>query len=144
LEAGRCISYLTIENKLEIPLELRPLTGDWVFGCDICQIVCPWNQRFASPKGDPVFEARPGLPNPELASDLALMPQEFNRKFRDSPLQRAKRRGYLRNIAIAGGNSRETGLLPALQAAQEDAEPLVSEAARWAMSRLGDDGFIPV
>ena len=136
LEAGRCISYLTIENKAEIPADLRPLTGNWVFGCDICQMVCPWNLRFASSAGDPAFEPRPGLLQQALEAELALTPQEFNRKFKDSPLQRAKRRGYLRNLAVAAGNNGSASLLPALELAQNDPEPLVSEAAHWAINRI--------
>lgn len=136
IDARRCISYLTIENKGEIPIELRVLTSDWVFGCDLCQMVCPWNLRFAPPTGDPAFAPRPELPNPILANDLALTPQQFNLKFKNSPLKRAKRRGYLRNLAVAAGNSGKTALLPALDDAQKDAEPLVREHAHWALETL--------
>ena len=136
LDARRCISYLTIENKAEIPAELRPLTGSWAFGCDICQMVCPWNVRFAPESGDPAFAPRPEAPNPSLAEELKLTPREFNKKFKDSPLKRAKRRGYLRNIAVAAGNSGKTELLPALEQAQKDDEPLVREHAQWAAMRI--------
>jgi epoxyqueuosine reductase len=136
LEAGRCISYQTIENKSGIPLELRILHSDWVFGCDICQLVCPWNIRFAKASGDPLFAPRHGVPDPSLAEELALTPQDFNQKFKDSPVKRAKRRGYLRNVAIAAGNSRQAELLPALEKAQHDDEPLVCESARWAASQI--------
>ncbi len=139
LEAGRCISYLTIENKVEIPPELRPLMGEWIFGCDICQMTCPWNQRFASSQGDPAFDPRSGMPAPALAEELALSPQKFNQKFKNSPLQRAKRRGYLRNIATACGNSGKIELLTALEAAQNDPEPLVREAIRWAVGHIKGD-----
>ena len=137
LEAGRCISYQTIENKTDIPVDLRPLTNDWIFGCDICQMVCPWNIRFAHAGGDPLFALRPDVPTPRLAEELALTPQEFNRKFKDSPLKRAKRRGYLRNVAIAAGNSRKAELLPALEKALDDDELLVRESARWAVGQIG-------
>ena len=98
MDARRCISYLTIENKNEIPPELRPLLQNWVFGCDICQMACPWNNRFAPLAGYPAFAPRPGIPNPVLAEDMALSAGEFNQKFKDSPVKRAKHRGYLRNI----------------------------------------------
>jgi epoxyqueuosine reductase len=136
LDARRCISYLTIENKTEIPLELRPQAGNWVFGCDICQMVCPWNIRFAHQHGDPAFAPRVGLPLPVLAQELTLTPEGFNRKFKDSPLKRAKRRGYLRNIAVAAGNARDVDSLPALERAQSDAEPLVRQHAEWALEQI--------
>jgi epoxyqueuosine reductase len=136
LDARRCISYLTIENKAEIPVDLRPLTGSWVFGCDICQMVCPWNLRFAAQTGDPAFAPRPGLPSPVLIDDLTLTPEAFNQKFKDSPLKRAKRRGYLRNLAVAAGNHGSPDLRPALEEAQQDAEPLVREHARWALAQI--------
>ncbi len=136
LDAGRCISYLTIENKASIPQESGLLMGDWVFGCDICQMVCPWNIRFAHASGDQAFAARPGLPRPVLADELALTAQDFNLKFKDSPLKRAKRRGYLRNIATAAGNSKNTELLPALEKAQKDEEPLIRESAQWALDQM--------
>jgi len=136
IDARRCISYLTIENKGETPDELRPLTADWVFGCDICQMVCPWNIRFAPESGDPAFEPRPGLPNPLLAEELALSPQEFNKKFKNSPLKRAKRRGYLRNVAVAAGNSGKVELLSALEQAEKDDEALVREHAQWALKQI--------
>jgi epoxyqueuosine reductase len=135
LDARRCISYLTIENKGEIPAELRPLLGEWVFGCDACQTACPWN-RFALAPADPAFVARPGAPRPSLASELRLSPQEFNRKFGSSPVLRAKRRGYLRNAAVALGNLGTPDDLPALEAACHDDEPLVQEHAAWAMEKI--------
>jgi len=136
IDARRCISYLTIENKAKIPTELRVLTDDWVFGCDICQMVCPWNVRFAPETGDLAFAPRPEVPSPVLSTDLALSPQEFNQKFKNSPLKRAKRRGYLRNLAVAAGNSQKTELLPALEIAQGDLEPLIQEHALWAIETI--------
>lgn len=138
LDAGRCLSYLTIENKGEIPAALRPQVGDWLFGCDICQQVCPWN-RFALENGAPAFAPRPGVPPQDPAAELALTPQAFNRKFKDSPVKRAKRRGYLRNIAVALGNQANPNDLPALSAALNDPEPLVRQHAAWAVGQIGTE-----
>ncbi len=129
IDARRCVSYLTIENKGAIPLDLRPQTGDWVFGCDVCQQVCPWN-RFAAP-GDPSLEPR----GAELTSgDLLLVPVEFNRRFKESPLKRAKRRGLLRNLAVAVRNRGDKKNIPILEKATQDEEPLVKEHAEWALA----------
>lgn len=136
LDARRCISYLTIENKTDIPPELRPLLEDWVFGCDICQMVCPWNQR-GLPDPHPAFLPRPGIPRPDLAAAMTLTPQEFNRKFAESPIQRARRRGYLRNAAVSLGNSRDPAGIPALERAVQEEDPLVREHASWALERIG-------
>ncbi|MBN2548859.1 MAG: tRNA epoxyqueuosine(34) reductase QueG [Anaerolineales bacterium] len=139
LEARRCLSYLTIEHKGPIPRELRPLLGSWTFGCDICQQVCPWNQRFASAQGDPSFSPRPGLLHPNLIEELALSPQDFNQKFKDNPVRRAKRRGYLRNVAVNLGNLRQPAAIPALaKALQQDPEALVRGHAAWALGCFDD------
>jgi epoxyqueuosine reductase len=138
LDASRCISYLTIELKGAIPPDLRQPTGAWVFGCDVCQQVCPWNQRFAAPEGDPAFASHPGVPAPDLAKELALTPHDFNRKFKDSPVQRAKRRGYLRNVAVALGNNRSPSAVPDLvNALLGESEPLVRQHAAWALGQIG-------
>lgn len=137
IDATRCISYLTIENKGSIPRELRPLIGDWVFGCDICQMVCPWNRRFANQESDPAFAPRPGIPRPSLRADLHLTPQAFNRKFKNSPVRRAKRRGYLRNIAVALGNLRAVEAIPDLAAVmQSEPEALVRAHTAWALGQM--------
>ncbi len=140
LDARRCISYLTIELKGPIPPDLRPQVGEWVFGCDVCQQVCPWNQRFSAPYAplDPAFQPRPTVPRPNLTEDLQLTPETFNRKFKGSPLKRAKRRGYLRNLAVALGNRGDPADVPALTQALYDAEPLVRAHAAWALRRIGD------
>lgn len=132
LEARRCISCLTIELKGDIPEDLRPLMHDWIFGCDICQMVCPWN-RFA-PQGDPVFADEE--PHHLLTEDLLLTPEEFNRRFERSPVKRAKRRGYLRNVAVALGNVGDERSLPALEQASKDHEPMVRRHAEWAMQQI--------
>jgi epoxyqueuosine reductase len=137
LDASRCISYLTIELKGPIRGELRPKTGDWVFGCDVCQQVCPWNQRFAKPEGDPAFAPWPSVPRPNLISEITLTAQEFNLKFKGSPVKRAKRRGYLRNVAVALGNTGDAQAVPALVKALRDGEPFVRGHAAWALGQIG-------
>lgn len=137
IESARCISYLTIENKGPIPTELRPGIGEWIFGCDICQMVCPWNLRFAAGEGHPALAAHPENAQPVLRQELCLSPQEFNRKFRRSPVLRAKRRGYLRNVAVALGNARDTASAPDLiETLENEAEPLVRAHAAWALGQL--------
>jgi len=137
IDAQRCISYLTIELKGEIPAELRSSIGNWVFGCDLCQQVCPWNQRFASQSGDPAFEPRPDVPNPDLIEELSLSPEAFNRKFKGSPIKRSKRRGYLRNVTVALGNSGDPAAIPALSnSVKNDPEPLIRSHAAWALEQI--------
>lgn len=132
IDARRCISYLTIELKEDIPIELRDKMGNWIFGCDICQDVCPWN-RFAD-KGDSAFQEN--RPAHSLTEELALAPEEFNQRFRGSPIKRAKRRGYLRNVAVALGNSGDRIALPVLQNVLNDEEPLIREHAQWAIKKI--------
>ncbi len=141
LDATRCISYLTIELKDDIPLELREKLGDWVFGCDICQMVCPWN-RFA-PEGDSAFDVDPStsLRTPPSPEDLALTPQAFNGRFKRTPVQRAKRCGYLRNLAVTLGNTGDLHILPVLQNALHDEEPMVREHAQWAIEQIQKRGL---
>jgi len=135
IDTRRCISYLTIELKGDIPAELRPMLGDWVFGCDICQMVCPWN-RFASQEMDDSFSPRPSVPRPNLIRELSISPEAFNRKFKNSPVKRAKRRGYLRNVAVALGNSQDSVAIQALESALEDSEPMVREHTSWAIKNI--------
>ncbi|MEA2008774.1 MAG: tRNA epoxyqueuosine(34) reductase QueG, partial [Chloroflexota bacterium] len=140
LDANRCISYLTIELKEAIPRDLRPLLGDWIFGCDICQQVCPWNGRSAPGAEIPAeFAFRAEVAVPVLGTELALSPQEFNSKFRRSPVKRTKRRGYLRNVAVALGNAGEEQAVPALATALGDEEPLVRGHAAWALGQIGGE-----
>jgi len=136
LDSRRCISYLTIELKGSIPLELRPLMDSWVFGCDICQQVCPWN-RFATSEVDKAFDQYPVQPACNLLDELRLPRDEFTRKYRHSPVMRAKRTGYLRNVAVALGNSHNTEATSALtQALMEDHEPLVRAHTAWALGQI--------
>jgi epoxyqueuosine reductase len=135
LDAGRCISYLTIELKDGIPQDLRPLLGKWIFGCDVCQSVCPWN-RFAPIEGDPAFADRSGFSNPPLTSELQVTAGEFNRRFKHSPIRRAKRRGYIRNVAVAIGNTGAARDRQALEKALDDPDPLVQEHVQWALGQI--------
>jgi epoxyqueuosine reductase len=142
LDSRRCISYLTIELKGAIPTDLRPLTGQWIFGCDICQQACPWNRRFAlvDQDLDLDFLPRQGVLAPDLAGELSLSKEAFNTKFRGSPVKRAKRRGYLRNVAIALGNAGRPGTLPALaQTLASEPEVQVRGHAAWALGQIGGE-----
>jgi epoxyqueuosine reductase len=137
LDARRCISYLTIELKGAIPAEIRSLMDGWVFGCDVCQQVCPWN-RFADSEVDSAFDTPLNRPDPDLLDELALSAVEFNLKYRRSPLRRAKRRGYLRNISVALGNLRDPkAVAPLAQALMFEREPLVRAHAAWALGQIG-------
>ncbi len=137
LNASRCISYLTIELRDAIPNELRPGIGEWLFGCDVCQDVCPWNSR--SPQSrEQAFEPK-GDSNPvDLIALFDLDDAAFRERFRKTPLWRAKRRGVLRNAAIVLGNQRAEAALPALARGLNDIEPLVRGACAWALGRLGN------
>lgn len=139
IDASRCISYLTIELKENIPIELREKVGNWVFGCDVCQMVCPWN-RFAE-EGDPSFGDQ--APLHSLIDELTISTQEFNRHFKRSPIQRAKRRGYVRNVAVALGNTGNMLALPVLQNGLNDEEPLVREHVQWAIQKIESRGDPP-
>ncbi len=137
VDARRCISYLTIEHRGAIPRELRTLMEDWIFGCDLCQEVCPYN-RLARPVEDPGFRPRPVVGGrPPLIPLLGLDAWGFRGLFRGSPILRAKRRGFLRNVAVALGNAGDPVVVPALAGALEDQEPLVRSHAAWALGRIG-------
>jgi epoxyqueuosine reductase len=135
LDANKCISYLTIEKRGAIPEDLREGMGRQVFGCDICQDVCPWNRKAPSSE-KPEFQAREGLVNPALASLAEISEQEFREKFRGSPVKRTKRSGLRRNALIAIGNSRNRSLTPIVERSSCDPDPVVSEAASWAKQQL--------
>jgi epoxyqueuosine reductase len=137
LAAERCIAYLTIEHRGPIDDELRPKLGDWVFGCDVCQDVCPHNASTRGrPRGWVEFEPRIGT-RLNLGRMVAMDDQTFRDTFRGSPLKRAKRRGLVRNAALAIGNVGQLADRSAVeQAAAADPEPVVREAAEWALKRL--------
>ena len=137
LDSNRCISYLTIELKGAIPRPYREKMGDWIYGCDICQEVCPWNRKQSRPTEEPALKARAGLNAPVLAELLSMDRAAFSRRFRGSPIKRAKRRGLLRNAAVALGNRGDAADIPALTAALSDGEPLVRGHAAWALGRIG-------
>ncbi len=135
LDSNKCISYLTIEKRGAIPEELREGMGRQVFGCDICQDVCPWNRK--APSSDkPEFQAREGLVNPALAWLAEISEEEFREKFRGSPVKRTKRSGLRRNALIAIGNSGDQSLAPIAERASHDSDPLIAESARWARRQL--------
>lgn len=135
LDSNRCISYLTIEKRGSIPEDLRAGMGPHVFGCDICQDVCPWNRK-APVSTAPEFEARPDLVNPALAWIAEMSGEEFRAIFRGSPIRRTKRSGLRRNAAIAMGNSGNREFLPWLDQLAADEDQSVSQSARWAKAQL--------
>jgi epoxyqueuosine reductase len=143
VDATKCISYLTIETKGEIPEELRAGVGEKIYGCDICQEVCPYNIKFASelPEGSP-FAPREVIGEKDastLAREiLAMSQEEFTTAFRHSPMKRAKLKGLKRNAAVVLGNTGTMEDVPVLQQALDDSEPLVHEHAEWALGRIGD------
>jgi epoxyqueuosine reductase len=135
LDARRCISYLTIEHKSSIPLELRPLIGDRIFGCDDCLDACPWN-RFAQVSRESAFSARRSTVGMALRDYLKLSGEEFRLLFRNSPIKRIQRKGFLRNVCVALGNVGDLTDLAALEKATADPEPLIGEHAAWAIERI--------
>ncbi len=135
MDASRCIAYLTIEKKGLIPLDLRASMGRQVFGCDICQDVCPWNRHSASIAGDRSF-SRSELINPELDWLGEMDAAEFRRWFKGSPLERTRRPRLQRNVAIAMGNSADARFLSRLTAWAAGDDPVLAEASRWAIERI--------
>ncbi|HKF04656.1 MAG TPA: tRNA epoxyqueuosine(34) reductase QueG [Candidatus Sulfotelmatobacter sp.] len=138
LDSNRCISYLTIEKRGSLPEDLRSGMGRHVFGCDICQDVCPWNRK-APATTEPEFHARPGLVNPSLDWLAGISEEEFRTAFRGSPISRAKRSGLRRNAVIAMGNSRRKEFLPILERLAHDDDEIVAESARWALLQFQED-----
>jgi epoxyqueuosine reductase len=140
LDATRCISYLTIEQKGSIPIELREKLGSLLYGCDICQDVCPWNVRFAAEHREPAFNAREVVTNRDAATlaraILGMDADEFRARFRNSPMKRAKQRGLARNAAVVLGNVGDDSDIALLEHVARSHDPLVREHAEWAMERL--------
>jgi epoxyqueuosine reductase len=135
VDARLCISYLTIELKGVMPRHLRSLTGNHIFGCDDCQEVCPWN-RFAISTNEKAFLPRESCQAPVLAGCAAITAAEFNVRFRNSPIRRVKRDGFVRNVVVALGNSHRSDAVPALARAMRDASVLVRGHAAWALGQI--------
>ena len=136
IDNRRCISFLTIELRGSIPRDLRPLVGDWVFGCDICQDVCPVNRK-ASESLEPAFRQRHDFGAPALIPLLDLDDEGFRERFRKSPIKRAKRVGLQRNVCVALGNIGDAEAVPALVQTLGSQDALVREHAAWALGRIG-------
>lgn len=138
VDNDRCISYQTIENRGYVPLELRPLLGDWVYGCDVCQDVCPVNRK-AAPAAEPAFHPpHDWRTRPPLLDLLAMDVETYQQRFKDSPMKRPKRSGLQRNAAIALGNAGDATAVPTLAAAlASDPDPHVRGHAAWALGRIG-------
>jgi epoxyqueuosine reductase len=135
LDSRRCISYLTIELRGPIDPELRPLMGDWLFGCDVCQEVCPWNRK-APDSTEPAWHARPDLDALDPVELLDLSEEAFRRRFHGTAFLRTGRSGLLRNAAIVLGNRGDPAALPALRRVAQDHDPVVREAAQWAIEQI--------
>lgn len=142
MDARRCISYLTIEHKGPIPLELRPMMGDRIYGCDDCLTICPWN-RFAKVSQETQLHARETIFDHSLRDFLALSDLEFRSLFSKSPIKRSKRPRFLRNVCVALGNTGTTDDLPALRQATQDPDELISEHAEWAIEQIGQREHAP-
>jgi epoxyqueuosine reductase len=137
LDSNRCISYLTIELKETIPAEFRPLLGNWIFGCDECQEICPWVRRYSQPTQETFLQYNPENAAPKLLDLIKLDDDAFRARFKGSPIKRTKRRGLLRNVAIALGNWGSPEALPVLESiTTSDPEPLIREHAMWAISQI--------
>jgi epoxyqueuosine reductase len=136
LDARRCISYLTIEHKGRIPEEFRAAIGNRIYGCDDCLAVCPWNRFASTARAHRAFLPRAELVAPRLADLLALDDATFRRVFAGSPIKRIGRNRMVRNAAIAAGNSGRAELAPVLEKLTRDEDPVVAEAAAWALARL--------
>jgi epoxyqueuosine reductase len=135
LDATRCISYLTIEMHDAVPRELRAGMGDWVFGCDVCQEVCPWNQK-APRSNAPAFAPLDNLNPLDLTALFDMSEADFRQRFRKSPIWRSHRRGLLRSAAIALGNRGDTAAIPALKRGSTDEDPIIREACEWALEKI--------
>ncbi len=139
LDARRCISYLTIEHRGTIPEEFRQPIGEWVFGCDLCQTVCPWNRKPPVTREPALMPASEPISLPSL---LQMTDADFKARYSGTPLTRPKRRGLLRNAAVVLGNRKDPEAIPALSRALADPEPLVREHAAWALARIGGEEML--
>lgn len=138
LDARRCLSYLTIELKDDIPLQLRGQVGQWLFGCDICQQVCPWNERFAEPTTAKIFHPSRWLSNAHLEDFLRLEPERWRVGLKGSPLERPRRKGLVRNASVVAGNAGDSSATSALIGViKYDPEPLARRHAAWGLGRIG-------
>ena len=137
LDSTRCLSYLTIELRGGLPEDRRAALAEHVYGCDICQEVCPWNEKHAGPTDEPAYQSREGLSSADLHELIQLDQAGFSSQFKGSPIKRAKRRGLLRNVAVAIGNQGRTEDAGVLSTALDDPEPLVRGHAAWALGRIG-------
>jgi epoxyqueuosine reductase len=135
LDASKCIAYFTIEKRGSIPEPVREKIGRHVFGCDICQDVCPWNRR-APVTANPEFVPDASLVNPELSELAGISSQEFRQRFRGTPIARAKHSGFVRNVAVAMGNSGCAEYLPQLEQLSESEDVVVAEQAKWAIKQI--------
>ena len=135
LDSNRCISYLTIELHDEIPESLRKEMGNHLFGCDICQDVCPWNRK-APVTHEPAFQPRENFVNPYLSELAQFSVETFRQTFKNSPVKRSKYTGFMRNVAVAMGNSRNDAYLPILQELAEYEDPLIAVHAEWAITQI--------
>ena len=141
IDSNRCISYLTIENRGGIPSELRSSIGDWVFGCDVCQDVCPWNMRFAHPSEIQEFQPREFLKHTSSPDFLSLTEDAYRIELQNSPLKRAKLNGLLRNAAITAGNATDPAALPHLASLlTKYHDATVRSICAWAIARINESG----
>lgn len=137
IDAGRCISYLTIEHKGAIPAELRPSVGDWIFGCDVCQTVCPWNQKPSARISSPILNSLPCSAFLNLADELKLTEDDFDQYYGGLPIQRNGWENHRRNAVTCAGNSGEESLIPRLgEILVQSPSPVLRVHAAWALGRL--------
>lgn len=137
LDSNRCISYLTIEHKGSIPPEIRPLMKNWIFGCDECQEICPWVRRYSQPTAAKFLHYEPDWAAPKLLDLLSMNESAFRARFRGTPVYRTKRRGLLRNVAVAIGNWGDSEALPILEhVVKNEDDLLIREHAAWAIARI--------
>ena len=143
LDSRLCISYLTIELRDAIPEPLRHKMGNWVYGCDECQSVCPWVRQYSPMREHAFLRADPEIMAPSLPDLMALDEDGFRRRFRGTPMKRTKRSGLLRNAAVALGNSKQKEAIPVLERATRDQDPLIREHAEWGLRQLKSQPRLP-